>query len=340
MQAVIFKSPGEFTLADKPVKAPGYGDILVRVEAAGLCGTDFRINSGTAPAEFPVVLGHEFAGTVVEAGPGVSAFVVGDRVAIDPNIVNCARCAACRRGQPHLCENLIALGVDTDGGFAEYCTAPAGQAYHLPDNVDIEEGAMVEPISCCLHGIDMLRLLSGERVAVIGGGFIGLILLQLSLEAGASRVILSDPSPAKRAMALDMGASEAVSPEEIEPLVKSAFGGGADAVIEAVGSLPTVDQALRLPRRGGRILLFGVAPQGAVTSFSPYDIFQQELTIMGSFINPFTFSRSIEVIASGRLKLKELITHRFSLERIADGLHPTPNMIKGMVLPQSKQQEF
>jgi len=339
LRAIVFNTPGNYAVVERSPIPPGYGDVMVRVEAAGLCGTDFRINKGTSPAKFPVVLGHEFAGVIDEIGPGVKNFVVGDRVSVDPNIVDCAECAACRRGQPHLCDNLIALGVDIDGGFAQYCRVPSRQIYKLPGQMDIEEGAMVEPVSCCLHGLDLLDLRAGERVVIIGGGFIGLVLLQLCLEAGASRVILSDPSPVKRAVALELGAVEAVEPERLHSLTKAEFTDGADVVVEAVGRTETVEQALKLPRKGGRILIFGVAPKGAPVNFSPYDIFSRELSIIGSFINPFTFSRSIEIIASGRLKLKQLVTHRLSLDEIAAGLNPAPDMIKGMVLPQRAASE-
>ncbi|MDD4558862.1 MAG: zinc-binding dehydrogenase, partial [bacterium] len=127
---------------------------------------------------------------------------------------------------------------------------------------------------------------------------------------------------------------EALEPERLQSLTKAEFAGGADVVIEAVGRTETVEQALKLPRKGGRVLIFGVAPKDASVNFLPYDIFSRELSIMGSFINPFTFSRSIEIIASGRLKLKQLVTHRLSLDEIATGLNPAPDMIKGMVLPQ------
>jgi threonine dehydrogenase-like Zn-dependent dehydrogenase len=136
-----------------------------------------------------------------------------------------------------------------------------------------------------------------------------------------------------------LGAVEAVEPERLHSLTKAEFTDGADVVVEAVGRTETVEQALKLPRKGGRILIFGVAPKGAPVNFSPYDIFSRELSIIGSFINPFTFSRSIEIIASGRLKLKQLVTHRLSLDEIAAGLNPAPDMIKGMVLPQRAASE-
>ena len=190
MKAVRLDAVGELFLKEVERPKPGPGDLLVRVEASGICGTDRHLLKGEFPSKPPVTLGHEFCGIVEEIGPGVQGFRTGMRVTGDPNIV-CGRCVHCQNGRINLCRNLTAIGIHRDGGLADYVIVPQQQAYELPLSLKASHGAFCEPIACCLHGIDIADIQPGSSVIVLGGGVIGLITVQLARLAGASRVVLS-----------------------------------------------------------------------------------------------------------------------------------------------------
>lgn len=308
MSAAVFRRPGSVVIEDRDVPSPGPGEVLVRVEACGVCGTDFHIFKGEAPARPPVVLGHEYCGEVVALGEGVAGLQPGDRVAVDPNIA-CGRCYHCRLGKVHLCESMEALGVTMDGGFTEYSVVPATQCHVLPAGMPAVQGAFVEPVACCVHGIDLAGIRPGNTVVVLGGGTIGLILLQLAQRSGATTLIVSEPVQKKRELALELGATLAVDPlsADLEEQVRAVAPAGADIVIEAVGRPETVEAAVRIAARGGCILLFGVVPEDAKGPVSPFAIYKKELRIQGSYVNPFTFSRAISLLASGAVKVEPLV---------------------------------
>lgn len=308
MSAAVFRRPGSVVIEDRDVPSPGPGEVLVRVEACGVCGTDFHIFKGEAPARPPVVLGHEYCGEVVALGEGVAGLQPGDRVAVDPNIA-CGRCYHCRLGKVHLCESMEALGVTMDGGFTEYSVVPATQCHVLPAGMPAVQGAFVEPVACCVHGIDLAGIRPGNTVVVLGGGTIGLILLQLAQRSGATTLIVSEPVQKKRELALELGATLAVDPlsADLEEQVRAVAPAGADIVIEAVGRPETVEAAVRIAARGGCILLFGVVPEDAKVPVSPFAIYKKELRIQGSYVNPFTFSRAISLLASGAVKVEPLV---------------------------------
>lgn len=308
MSAAVFRRPGSVVIEDRDVPSPGPGEVLVRVEACGVCGTDFHIFKGEAPARPPVVLGHEYCGEVVALGEGVAGLQPGDRVAVDPNIA-CGRCYHCRLGKVHLCESMEALGVTMDGGFTEYSVVPATQCHVLPAGMPAVQGAFVEPVACCVHGIDLAGIRPGNTVVVLGGGTIGLILLQLAQRSGATTLIVSEPVQKKRELALELGATLAVDPlsADLEEQVRAVAPAGADIIIEAVGRPETVEAAVRIAARGGCILLFGVVPEDAKVPVSPFAIYKKELRIQGSYVNPFTFSRAISLLASGAVKVEPLV---------------------------------
>jgi 2-desacetyl-2-hydroxyethyl bacteriochlorophyllide A dehydrogenase len=287
-----------------------------------VCGTDQHIFEGEHIVRFPVIPGHEMAGEVIAAGAEVRHVKVGDRVALDPNIT-CGHCFWCQRGEVHLCENLEALGVTRNGGFAEYCLSPAKQAVLLPDNVSLESGALAEPLACCLHGADRLAVRPGETVAILGGGYIGMILLQLVKAAGAGTVIVSEPFAPRREAARALGADILVDPlkEDLTAIVRDATDGvGVDAAIESAGRKETAEAAVALARRGGRVLFFGVVSPSAVAGIKPYDIYYKELTVMGSFVNPFTHARAVQMLSEGKVQVECLISHRFPVDQFAAAL--------------------
>jgi len=322
MRAAVFAGPGTCEIVERDLSSLAEGEILVRVEACGLCGTDLHIYQGEFPARFPLIAGHEFAGVVEETGPGVAHLRAEDHVTVDPNIT-CGACRPCQKGHPHLCRNLAAVGVTMDGGFATHCLVPARQAYKLPENMPFAVAAMSEPVACCIHGIARAQVQPGDTVVILGAGMIGLVMVQLALARGASVVLVSDPSAQKRRMAQALGATLTTNPEtdDLSEEIRRATGdSGADAVIECVGSADTAGQAVSLLAEGGRAVLFGVAPETARISLSPYAMYRQELAITGSFTNPFTQGRALALLHSGRVRVEGLITHRFPLYELPTAL--------------------
>lgn len=317
MKAVLFKGKGRLEIEDVAIPKVDKEEVLVEVKATGICGTDRHIYNGEAPAKPPMIPGHEIAGVVVDLGERVSNLKRGDRIAVDPNIF-CNNCFYCKRGEIHLCENLEAVGVTRDGGFAQYVLIPAANVYRLPDSISYTAGAMVEPLSCCLHGIDIAEVQTGDLVVVLGGGAIGLILAQLALLSGAREVIISEPDSSKREKAKSLGLENVVVPDMIKEVVTNLSKYGADVVIEAVGRAETVAQSFELVRRGGTIVLFGVSPEDMKLPISPFDIYQKELTVKGSYINPFVTDRAIDILASGKIEVEGLVTKKYSLEDLPD----------------------
>lgn len=336
MKAVVIEKPQVVRVVERDQPYAGLGEVLVRVRACGVCGTDVHIFHGGFRADYPVIPGHEFSGEVAEAGPDVTHVSAGDPIVIDPNIT-CGVCPYCRRGLIHLCENLEAVGVNMPGGFEEFCLVPAKQVYGLPAGVPWEEAAFVEPLACCVHGIDRAQIQPGDSVAVIGAGSIGLLMLQLAKAAGARLVAVSEPTARKAELARALGADVVVDPTagDVRSAVLDLTGIGADVVIECVGSARTAAQAMTLSRRGGRVVLFGVAPKEAEIAVRPYDVFINELTVLGSYINPFTHARAIELIAAGRVRVQEIISHRVPLPEFprAMELAESGGAVKIMVEP-------
>ena len=328
-------------MAEEAPRALRSGEVRIRNMAAGICGTDVHIyegGKGSADVTPPVVLGHEYAGLVTEVGEGVTTVRVGDRVTVDPNIY-CGKCRPCRMGKKQLCHHLEAVGVTRDGGFAEYSIVPEGQCFALRPETDYETAAMAEPLACCLHGIDRAAIAPGESVCVIGGGTIGLLMVQLARLAGAARVGLSEPVEARRQVGRTLGADAVFNPLEgdFAGAFADFFGeDGPDVTIECVGNLSAVRQALSLAGRGGRILLFSVPDPDSEVSVRLFDVYKKELTILGSFINPDTHRRAVELLDSGRIRTAELITHRFPLAELEQAIvtQKSAESIKVLVLPQ------
>ncbi len=320
MKAAVFygKKDIRYQESDSQVLLPE--EVLIRIHACGVCGTDLHVYDGaegSATVTPPIILGHEFAGEVFDVGSAVQRVKIGDRVCIDPNIF-CGECQYCRTGKAHLCEDLQAIGVTRSGGFAEYCPVPVKQVYSLPDSLDFEDGALAEPVACCVHGMDLAKICAGDRVLILGAGTIGLILLQLVRIAGAAKIFVSEPVAAKRDLANTLGADLAIDPmtEDLMSIIDKQTHGGVDVAIECVGKSTTMTQAIQALRRGGSALLFGLAPPNCEIPLRPFDLFKRELTIRSSFVNPFTQARAVALLASKKIQLKPLISDRFPLAKI------------------------
>lgn len=325
MRAVRLIAKGEVRLTTLPQPDPAAGEVLVRVEAAGICGTDRHLFHGDFPCRMPVTLGHEFCGTVVSGD-----LPAGTRVACDPNIP-CGTCADCRRGRPNLCPNNVAIGIHRDGGFAEFAVMPTHRAYSLPPTLPALHGAFCEPLACTLHGLDLGAPKPGERVAILGGGVIGLLALQLAKAAGAE-VMLVTRQRAKRDLSVDLGADHAA---ETPAGVLQIWPEGADLVLECAGVADTVEAAPQITRRGGRVVILGVLPKGQQVRIEPFDLLFREISLLTAFINPFTQSRATAMIASGLIRLDPLISRVISLEDATDAIANPPRAgeVKVIIVP-------
>ena len=266
----------------------------------------------------PLIPGPEFSGVVAKVGSAVTTVKEGDRVSGDPNDM-CGECYFCKNAMQHFCTNNIGVGTTVDGGFAEYVIMREKQVYKFAGNLSFKEAAMAEPISCCLHGIDLCNIKSGCTVLVMGGGPIGMIMMQLAKNAGAARVIMSEPVEEKRELALKLGATKTINPiEEDVQAVLSEYCENVDVVIECVGNIHTQEDAVKFAGKGAMVMYFGLASPEESYPLKPDDVFKKELTITSSFINPYTFERAIRVLESGTIELESLITNVVPLDDIVD----------------------
>lgn len=325
MKGNFFLGNSSFELRDMEFGPLGPHDVKIRNMAAGICGTDIHIyhgEKGSADVTPPVVLGHEYSGIVEETGACVTTVQAGDHVTVDPNIY-CGVCDFCRNGQKQFCDHLTAIGVNFNGGFAEYSVVPDTQVFCLAQGVSFDEGAMTEPLACCLHGVELAGIRCGDTVCVIGGGAIGQLMLQLARLFGAAQVILSEPVEARRTIALELGADFAFDPTKapLNDQIAQATGcGGVDVVIECVGKTIATTQAVAAAKKGGRILLFSVPSPDAKYELPLFEVFQKELKITGSFINPDTHQRAVNLINAGKIKSAPLITHRYGLKDLEQAI--------------------
>jgi L-iditol 2-dehydrogenase len=289
-------------------------ELLIKIATAGICGTDFHLFTNEVKADLPVIIGHEFCGVVVDRGSSAEGFTIDDHVVIDPNIY-CGKCFYCRNGKINFCENLSALGVNLNGGLAEYCIVPLSQTYKLPQSFSSSIASFTEPLSCCLHGMDIVKIKHGETVAVIGGGTIGLLMVQLAKIAGASNIILIEPVDNKKTIGMSLGVTYSFNPmeEKLTEQISDLTHGGVDVVIECVGNSSAVNLAFNLTKRGGRILIFGLSPKNSKVEFNLQEAFYKELSISTSLLNPFTFQRSISLLTSNQINVEKFLIKKMNL---------------------------
>lgn len=321
MKAAVYHGPGDLRVEEVPVRKLKDNEVKIQVKYCGICGTDIHIfhgDGGCCDVTPPLVPGHEFSGVVAEVGAGVKTVKVGDRVTGDPNDM-CGECYFCKNGMQHFCKNNIGIGTTVDGGFAEYVIMREKQVYKVSDDLSFIEAAMAEPISCCLHGIDLCNIKAGDTVLVIGGGPIGMIMMQLAKNAGASKVIMSEPVEEKREQALKLGATKTIDPlhEDVEAVLAE-YCENVNVVIECVGNVHTQADAVRFAGKGATIMYFGLAAPEESFPIRPDDIFKKELHITSSYINPYSFERAIQILESGTVELESLITNVVPLDNIAD----------------------
>ncbi|MDU7030878.1 MAG: zinc-dependent alcohol dehydrogenase family protein [Clostridiales bacterium] len=324
MKSVVFYGKHDLRVEESKKPEIGPKDVLIQVKACGVCGTDVHIyegDKGAAEVTPPTILGHEFSGVVAQTGAEVVNCKVGDRVCIDPNCY-CGTCEPCRNGAAHYCENMIGYGTTVNGGFAEYCAVNERQVYLLGENTTFEQGAMAEPVACCLHGIDMCEIQPGHQVVVIGGGMIGLLMMQLAKLAGAAKVALLEPVENKREVAKKLGADICIDPikEDVQAVLKAAGMTWINTVIECVGRPSTIRQAIDIAGNKAVVMMFGLTKPDETIQVKPFEVFQKELVLKASFINPYTQKRALDLIDSRRLDVSSMIYEVCGLENLEDVL--------------------
>jgi L-iditol 2-dehydrogenase len=330
MRTATWRGGARFTLDEVPDPAPGPGQALVAVTAAGICGTDVHATQGLFPWTPPLVMGHEYTGVVQDVGRGVSKRLIGRAVACEPSY-GCGACPECKEERVSQCPRCTRVG-----GFAERVALPVANLHALPRGLDPVTAAMTEPASCCLAGLEQFTMPKGATVLVIGGGIMGLLTMVLAKRRGARRLILSDPIEERRAMARRVGATVVVDPtrEHLRERVLALTGGrGADVVCEAVGKPELVAEALGLVRPTGVLQLVGVNPKGSQLPLDLFDVHYREITIHGAFGRGRAFRRALALMP--KLRVKPLVTARFPLEKIEDAFaHATAGRgVKTIVTP-------
>lgn len=323
MRAAILTAPNAMQLGEAPDPVRADGDLILRVKAATICGTDIRILRGrkTAGVRYPSIIGHEFAGEVVE---GDATFRPGQRVGVCPAIP-CGRCAQCLRGRENLCPDAEAIGYQIDGAFAEYIRIPAravalGNVHRLPDAIGDAEAALIEPLACVINGQNKVGVAQGDTVVVLGSGPIGTLHIKLARLRGAARVIVSEPNPGRRAAAQTAGADVGIDPttEDLRARVREETGGlGADVVICAIGIPALATQAIGLAGQGGRVSLFAGFSKGELGQLDVNAIHYDELRVTGAFgLSRLDYATALAAIAGGRIDTSDMITHRYPLARL------------------------
>ena len=333
MRSAVFYGKHDLRIEDHEMPKVGPKDVLIQVKACGVCGTDVHIyegDKGAAEVTPPTILGHEFSGVITEVGSEVQHYQVGDRVCIDPNCY-CGACDPCRKGVAHYCEHMIGYGTTVNGGFAEYCAVDERQIYKLGEHTTFEQGAMTEPVACCLHGMDMCEIQPGHQVVIIGGGMIGLLQLQLARLAGAAKIALLEPVESKREVAEKLGADVCIDPihEDVKARLKEAGMTWINTVIECVGRPSTIEQAIDIAGNKAVVMMFGLTKPDETISVKPFEIFRKELELKASYINPYTQKRALDLIDSGRLDVSSMVYEVCGLDRLADILGKPELRAKG-----------
>lgn len=342
MKAARFYEKHRLVVEDIPAREPMENEVKIRIHLCGVCGTDVHIfegDKGSAAVNPPVTLGHELSGDVAAVGSRVTRFRVGDRVAVDPNSY-CGRCYYCANGKRHLCENMVGLGTATDGGFAEYVTVPEELVFGFADNVSYEAACMIEPISCCLHGMDLTKIEHGDTVMIIGTGNIGLIMLQLSHYAGATTIIAVEPNAERRSLAKYFGADICIDPinDDTDAILQLNKIKCINKVIDCAGRTNTAEYAVEYAGRGATVMIFGLTGPDEIMQIKPFQIFQKELTIKGSFVNPSVFERACRILAKGIVRVEESITDIVDLEDIQSVFETRLYAKNGKVLIRCKPE--
>lgn len=318
MRAAVYEGEGRLVVREVPDPSPAPDEVLIEVEACGVCGSDVQIINVPPghPSTPPVILGHEFVGSVRAVGSAVRDVPIGTRIVVDPD-PKCGVCDSCRGGRPANCTNVVALGVHRDGALAPYVTAPADSIYPISPDVPTDMAALVEPLACVVNGTNRAAIRPGESVVVFGAGAIGCLFIAVFRASGAARIVAIEPSADRARVARDVGADVVLTPDEWAAQRATLLPGGADVVVDAVGSV--LPQAIDAAAMGARVVVFGMNGN-ARPPVHQIEIVEKGLAILGSYISNFTFPAAIRLVESGRLNLAPMITATIPLDETVAGI--------------------
>ena len=322
MKAALFLGDARIEIQDIPTPEPGANQVLVKVTACGVCGTDVHIYHGelTAGVAPPVVLGHEMTGQVAAIGEGVAGLEPGANVCIDP-LVGCGTCAHCRTGGPNLCPDPTLVGYKLNGGFAQYVLVPATSIYPLDARAGAAGGVLAETLACVINGHDRLGFQAGKTALILGAGTVGLLWNNLLL-AAAGCLIQSEPIAFRRDLAGELGADCLIDPEAgpIAEQLHARLPQGVDYIVDATGNPPALAEAIPLLAPGGTFMIFGVCPEGSRISIDPFDLYNKEARIIASKMPPRTLARAAALIESGSIHTERIVTARLPLADLSEAL--------------------
>ena len=329
MESVVIRKPKEILIMEKEIPEPGPGEVLIKVLASGICGTDVHIYLGEYLGDYPVIPGHEFSGLVTVAGSQVTRFKVGDRVAVEPNIA-CDNCVHCLNNRQNFCLNWQAIGVTLPGGMEEYVTAPEKAIFSIGD-LPFEQAAFMEPLSCVVHGVERARIDLADKVAILGAGPIGDLILQMARLQGAAHITMLENNPGRAELARQLGADQVVN--RLEDLQLNAY----DVVIDATGVIAVMNRAIDFARHGGTVLLFGVPPSGKNIELEAFKIFRKGLTLLSSYTSVRNSFQAVSLLQTGQVQVEPLISHRLPLKELPRALEMIeshdPTVKKVIMLP-------
>ena len=308
MDSILIRRPRDMIVTQREIPNPDACEVLIKVMASGICGTDVHIFRGEYLGDYPVVPGHEFSGVVAATGEQVKRFKVGDRVAVEPNIA-CDNCAQCLNNRQNFCLNWQAIGVTLPGGMEQYVIAPEKAVFSIGD-LPFDHAAFMEPLSCVVHGIERARIQLADRVAILGAGPIGDLMLQMARIQGAAEITMLENNPGRAELACQLGADQVVG--SMDDLLLDTY----DVVIDATGVIAVMNRAVDFARKGGTILLFGVPPSGKNIEFEAFKIFQKGLTLLSSYTSVRNSYQAVGLLQSGQIKVESLISHRLPLKEL------------------------
>lgn len=319
MKIGTYVAPMQVEMTEREIPTPKDGEALIKVSYAGICGTDMMIYHGLHPrAKAPLILGHEFSGVVEEVGEN-EHIKIGDKVAVEP-LLSCGTCAACRNGQMHVCEKLRYIGIDNDGGFAEYTTIPMNRLRVLPDGVTEKEAALLEPLAVAIHTVRRSNMKVGDTIAILGAGPIGLLIALIADRAGAGKIFISDVSTMRLKVAKEMGfeAIDAKNMDIVQVVKDSTKGVGADVVFEVAGNQITADQMIDCIKFQGEITVVSVYKKPPNINLASMHFREISLKTTRCY-SPEDFAKAIELLEQSKLDLNPLVSHVLPLEDIKKG---------------------